>query len=235
MLYLISVGLSVTLGLMGFVNLAHGIFAMAGGYLAAVAITAAGVPWPAMVVAGAHRGRSRWRRGWNGGLYARLYGRSELDQVLFSIGLIFIAGAVARMLFGNMLRPIPVPLALTHPLQVGPFGFYLYKLVVIGVGPAGGRLRRVFRVGADTIRRDGAGRGREPRHGGVGRPAHVAAVHGHVSRLAGRSERSAASSAADVFGIKHVLSVRRAGLSCRSSSRSPGSARCAGSFLAALC
>ena len=31
-LYLISVGLSVTMGLMGFVNLAHGVFAMAGGY-----------------------------------------------------------------------------------------------------------------------------------------------------------------------------------------------------------
>lgn len=132
-LYLISVGLSVTLGLMGFVNLAHGVFAMAGGYVAAVAITGYGVPWPLMVVASpllvAILAALLERV-----LYARLYGRSELDQVLFSIGLIFIAGALVRLLFGPMLRPLPLPQALLQHAQVGPFSFYAYKLVVIGVG-----------------------------------------------------------------------------------------------------
>lgn len=132
-LYLISVGLSVTLGLMGFVNLAHGVFAMAGGYVAAVAVTGAGLPWPAMLVLSpllvAALAALLERA-----LFSRLYGRSELDQVLFCIGLIFVAGAVARLLFGPMLRPMPLPPALSQQMQLGPFSFYAYKLLVIGVG-----------------------------------------------------------------------------------------------------
>ena len=132
-LYLISVGLSVTLGLMGFVNLAHGIFAMAGGYLAAVGVAGWGVPWPAMLVL-APLAVAVLAAALERTLFARLYGRSELDQVLFSIGLIFIAGALARLQFGTLLRTIPVPPGLTHAVLAGPFGFYLYKLVVIGAG-----------------------------------------------------------------------------------------------------
>lgn len=132
-LYLISVGLSVTLGLMGFVNLAHGVFAMAGGYLAAVAITEHGAPWPLMlilapaIVAVVAALAERL-------LYGRLYGRSELDQVLFCIGLIFIVGALARLVFGPLMRPIPVPGALAQTIAIGPFGFYAYKLLVIAIG-----------------------------------------------------------------------------------------------------
>lgn len=131
-LYLISVGLSVTLGLMGFVNLAHGIFAMAGGYIAAIAIADHGAPWPLMLVlapalvaliaAAAERL-----------LYCRLYGRNELDQVLFCIGLIFIVGALARLAFGPLMRPIPLPEELTRSITVGPLSFYAYKVLVIGI------------------------------------------------------------------------------------------------------
>lgn len=132
-LYLISVGLSVTLGLMGFVNLAHGVFAMAGGYLAAIGITGAGVPWPVMLVLSpvlVAVGAAVLERI----LFARLYGRSELDQVLFCIGLIFIAGAVVRLLFGPMMRPMPLPPALMQQIAVGPSTFYAFKLLVIGIG-----------------------------------------------------------------------------------------------------
>lgn len=132
-LYLVSVGLSVTLGLMGFVNLAHGVFAMIGGYIAAVAIKSLGAPWllmlvvspllTAVVAVAAERV-----------LYSRLYGRNELDQVLFSIGLIFVAGAVIRLLFGPLPQPLKLPDGLLHQVQVESFGFYLYKLVVIGIG-----------------------------------------------------------------------------------------------------
>src|SRR6195256_973157 len=91
-LYAISVGLSVTMGLMGFVNLAHGVFAMAGGYVAVSLMNRAGLPFFAailaavVVVALASMVLERV-------LYARLYGAAELDQVLLTIGLVFMAVA----------------------------------------------------------------------------------------------------------------------------------------------
>jgi branched-chain amino acid transport system permease protein len=132
-LYLISVGLSVTLGLMGFVNLAHGIFAMAGGYLAAVAVSGFGVPWPVMLVV-SPLAVAVLAAVLERALFARLYGRSELDQVLFCIGLVFIAGALVRLWLGPMMRPMPLPDVLLQHVQAGPFSFYAYKLLVIGIG-----------------------------------------------------------------------------------------------------
>src|SRR3982751_6842550 len=82
-LYLISVGLSVTMGLMGFVNLAHGAFAMAGGYVMTTLMNRAGVPFPLALVAAvaavvaASFVLERL-------LYHPLYGGSELDQVLLT-------------------------------------------------------------------------------------------------------------------------------------------------------
>lgn len=134
-LYLISVGLSVTLGLMGFINLAHGIFAMAGGYLAAVAVTSWGVPWLLMLIAApllVACAAAVLERA----LFARLYGRSELDQVLFCIGLVFIAGALIRLGFGPTLREMPVPAGLRTTVTIAGMGFYAYKLLVIAIGLA---------------------------------------------------------------------------------------------------
>jgi len=89
LLFLISVGLSVTLGLMNFVNLAHGAFAMLGGYVCVVLLNRMGVPFlatlPVVVAASAAAGVVLERT-----LYRRLYGASHLDQVLFSIGLVFV-------------------------------------------------------------------------------------------------------------------------------------------------
>jgi len=132
-LYLISVGLSVTLGLMGFINLAHGIFAMAGGYLAAVAVSGWGVPWPVMLVV-APLAVALLAAVLERALFSRLYGRSELDQVLFCIGLVFIAGALIRLGFGPTLREMPLPAGLRGTVVVGGMGFYGYKLLVIAVG-----------------------------------------------------------------------------------------------------
>ena len=89
LLFIIAVGLSVTLGLMNFVNLAHGAFAMIGGYVCVVLMTRAGVPFlatlPVAFVAAALVGLVLERV-----LYQRLYKSSPLDQVLFSIGLVFM-------------------------------------------------------------------------------------------------------------------------------------------------
>src|SRR6185437_7559523 len=107
-LYLISVGLSVTMGLMGFVNLAHGVFAMAGGYVAVGLMGRAGVPFvlavPAAFLAVAAASTLIERT-----LYARLYGASELDQVLLTIGLIFVAAATAKFFFGPFAQPVALP------------------------------------------------------------------------------------------------------------------------------
>ncbi len=88
-LFIVSVGLSVTMGLMGFVNLAHGAFAMLGGYVIVLAMRNWGLGFvPALalgfvVIAGVSVAFERL-------LYSRLYRAAELDQVLFTIGLVFI-------------------------------------------------------------------------------------------------------------------------------------------------
>src|SRR5438874_3594183 len=93
-LYLISVGLSVTMGLMGFVNLAHGVFAMAGGYVLTSLMSRGGVPFvPALLAAAV--AVSLVSIPIERVLYRRLYGGEELDQVLLTMGLVFMSVAGA--------------------------------------------------------------------------------------------------------------------------------------------
>src|SRR3954447_5442984 len=99
LLFVISVGMSVTMGLMSFINLAHGAFAMFGGYFAIWLMTRGGVPFLAtlpvvMVVFGAV-GAVLERL-----LYRRVSRNRPLDQVLFTIGLAFMATALATWLWG---------------------------------------------------------------------------------------------------------------------------------------
>ena len=107
-LYVISVGLSVTMGLMGFVNLAHGVFAMAGGLIFSTVMGRMGVPFPLAVliafaaVALASIVLERL-------LYSRLYSEGELAQVLFCIGLIFASMAIARLIYGDRAVPVFLP------------------------------------------------------------------------------------------------------------------------------
>src|SRR5450631_3795832 len=99
LLFLISIGLSVTMGLMNFINLAHGAFAMVGGYVCVLAMTRLGMPFlatlPLAFVASAVLGAVLERT-----LYQRLYRAPHLDQVMFSIGLVFVAVAGATYFFG---------------------------------------------------------------------------------------------------------------------------------------
>jgi len=117
-LYIVSVGLSLTMGLMGFVNLAHGAFAMAGGYVTVILMNRYQVPFGfallAAFVAVALVSAVLERT-----LYSRLYGAGELEQVLFTIGLIFMAGAIARELFGPIPLPVHPPAMLSGQLDLG--------------------------------------------------------------------------------------------------------------------
>jgi branched-chain amino acid transport system permease protein len=107
-LYLISVGLSVTMGLMGFVNLAHGAFAMAGGYVMTTLMSRYGLDFPlalaaaVMVVMAASLVLERL-------LYRRLYGGDELDQVLLTMGLIFMSVGAATFIWGPLAQPMQPP------------------------------------------------------------------------------------------------------------------------------
>src|ERR1700760_3188357 len=98
-LFIVSVGLSVTMGLMGFVNLAHGGFAMIGGYLIVLAMNRLGMPFVAALAIGfvvfAPVSTIFERL-----LYSRLYRATELDQVLFTIGLVFMMIAGVTLTVG---------------------------------------------------------------------------------------------------------------------------------------
>ncbi len=130
-LYIISVGLSVTMGLMGFVNLAHGVFAMAGGYVTVTLMNRYGVPFGialllafiAVALLSVVLERS---------LYARLYNAGELEQVLFTIGLVFMSVAVVRKIWGPLPQPITLPAALSGQIDLGFRTFPTYRTVLIG-------------------------------------------------------------------------------------------------------
>lgn len=134
-LYLISVGLSVTMGLMGFVNLAHGVFAMLGGYVTVSLMNRLGVPFLAALLAGclvvALVGFVLERL-----LYRRLYGRTELDQVLFSIGVILVSVALVRMAWGPLAQPIQLPGYLKGQIDILGLALPAYRLALVGFGAA---------------------------------------------------------------------------------------------------
>ncbi len=133
LLFLISVGLSVTLGLMNFVNLAHGAFAMLGGYVCIVLLNRLGMPFlaslPLVALASAGVGVMLERA-----LYRRLYGASHLDQVLFSIGLVFVSISTANYFFGAQQQPLHLPASLSGQWHLPGLDMGVYRLFLIAVG-----------------------------------------------------------------------------------------------------
>ncbi len=134
-LFILAVGLSITLGLMNFVNLAHGAFAMAGGYATVVLTSRAGVPFfaalPVAFLASALIGVLLERT-----LYRRLYDRPHLDQVLFSIGLVYMAIAATDWLMGSQQQFVVLPEVLQGRIELlgVPVGRYrLFIILLCGV------------------------------------------------------------------------------------------------------
>ena len=132
-LYIVSVGLSVTMGLMGFANLAHGVFAMAGGYVTVTLMNSYGVPFAlalvvaCVVVAAVSAVLERT-------LYARLYSAGELEQVLFTIGLIFMATAAAKFVWGPLPQRMTVPAIFRTELTFGAVTFPAYRAFILVAG-----------------------------------------------------------------------------------------------------
>jgi branched-chain amino acid transport system permease protein len=130
LLFVLACGLSITLGLMNFINLAHGAFAMAGGYCSVILVNRLGVPFalglPLAFVVTAAIGGLLERT-----LYVHVYRRSHLDQVLFSIGLVFMSVAAVDYVMGSSQQFVQIPEALQGQFIVFGIGMSKYRLLII--------------------------------------------------------------------------------------------------------
>ena len=130
LLFVLAIGLCVTLGLMNFINLAHGAFAMAGGYLTIVMMNRYGISFywglPAAFVFSAVLGAVLERT-----LYVHLYTKSHLDQVLFSIGLVFMATAVVDYFMGANQQTINLPPSLEGRVNFLGASIGVYRIFTI--------------------------------------------------------------------------------------------------------
>jgi branched-chain amino acid transport system permease protein len=130
LLFVLAVGLCITLGLMNFINLAHGAFAMAGGYLTVVMMNRMGISFywclPAAFLFSAVLGVVLERV-----LYRRLYDKTHLDQVLFSIGLIFMAMAAVDYAMGASPQIVKLPPSLSGRVEILGAQGGIYRLFVI--------------------------------------------------------------------------------------------------------
>jgi len=132
LMFVLAVGLAVTLGLMNFINLAHGAFAMAGGYITVLAMNRLGVPFllclPLAFVGTALLGALLEPT-----LYRRMYAKPHLDQVLFSIGLVFMAVAGVDYFVGSMQQNIQLPEWLKGRFDIAWVGIGKYRSFIIVV------------------------------------------------------------------------------------------------------
>jgi branched-chain amino acid transport system permease protein len=131
LLFLLSVGLSVTLGMMNFVNLAHCSFAMIGGYVTVTLMNSLGWPFlatlPIAFVAAAAVSIVFERT-----LFRRLYRATDLDQCLLTIGLVFVSIATAAYIYGTVQQPVQLPSYLRGAFNILGITFGAYRLFLIG-------------------------------------------------------------------------------------------------------
>jgi len=129
-LFTISIGLVVMMGLMRVINLAHGAFAALGGYVAASLMNQLSIPFfiavPLAVVGVALFSVIVERL-----FYVHLYTATDLDQVLLTVGLAFVAVAGLNFIFGPNVFPARLPEILTFNINFGIRQFQAYRLFLI--------------------------------------------------------------------------------------------------------
>ena len=132
LLFVVACGLAVTLGLMNFVNLAHGAFAMAGGYITVVLVNRLGLPFlaslPLAFVLTAIVGVAFERT-----LYVHVYSKTPLEQVLFSIGLVFMSVAGVDYVMGSQQQFVTIPSYLQGQINLFGVGIGRYRLLIIAI------------------------------------------------------------------------------------------------------
>jgi branched-chain amino acid transport system permease protein len=122
LLFLLSVGLSVTLGMMNFVNLAHCTFGMIGGYVTVTLMN--GLGWPFIAAAAISVVFERT-------MFRRLYRASDLDQCLLTIGLVFVSVASAAYIYGTIQQPVQLPNYLRGAVHIGGLTLGVYRIFLI--------------------------------------------------------------------------------------------------------
>lgn len=147
-LFIICIGLSLTMGLMRVVNLAHGAFAMIGGYIASYAVRNLGLGYGLGIFL-AMIGTVLIALPLERLLYRRIYDRSELSQVLMTIGITFCVIGITNYIFGPTLKTIPLPAELARPIDLGFRSIAGHRLFVIASGlvVAGGLWFLIERTG----------------------------------------------------------------------------------------
>ncbi len=132
LLFLMSVGLSVTLGMMNFVNLAHCSFAMLGGYVTVTLMNELGWPFlatlPAAFVAAAVASVLLERV-----FFRRFYNANELEQCLLTIGIVFVSIAGAAYIYGTDQQPVQLPTYLRGSIVFMGLDLAIYRLFLIAV------------------------------------------------------------------------------------------------------
>ncbi len=132
LLFVVACGLAVTLGLMNFVNLAHGAFAMAGGYITVILVNRLGLPFlaslPLAFVLTAIVGLALERT-----LYVHVYAKTHLEQVLFSIGLVFMSVAGVDYVMGSQQQFVAIPSYLQGQIDFFGVGIGRYRLLIIAI------------------------------------------------------------------------------------------------------
>ena len=133
-LFIICIGLSLTMGLMRVVNLAHGAFAMIAGYIASYAARDLGLGYAVGHPAGDRRHDRRSRSRWSGCCTAASTARRELTQVLMTIGITFCVIGITNYFFGPTLKTIPLPAACAQPVDLGFRPIAAHRLFVMACG-----------------------------------------------------------------------------------------------------
>lgn len=133
-LFIISIGLSIMMGLMRVVNLAHGAFAMIGGYLASYALRSIGLSYPLAIVV-AIVGTVAIAAPFEALLYRRIYRKSDaLAQILLTIGITFLIIGLANFILGPTSKSIPLPPGLSGPFDLGFRMIPTHRLFVVLCG-----------------------------------------------------------------------------------------------------
>ena len=133
LLFVMSVGLSVSLGMMNFVNLAQASFSMLGGYILVTAMQGYGVPFLlclpiVFVLVGAFAVVVERL------IFRYFYQTDDLTQVLLTIGLVFMSIAMATYIWGGSYQRFDMPSWIIGQKDVFGLTLETYRIFLVGFG-----------------------------------------------------------------------------------------------------